>query len=185
MKLLWILSAVVFLFIPHLSLAASSTVLTLQRLNYKSEKKLHYDVVYDDATCEIDLSSPFDVYYRDNTTGERLAEFSKDSAKYFGPKTQTAVWTRETVSLEFTAFDEIKKATNSEEKQILVSVFANAQGGCESKAEFVSASETYVLKNIDIQATKLLGVPVGVDWVLLTGETEIGPVSSCVVGSCN
>lgn len=163
--------------------ADSITVFSLQRLNYKPEKKLIYDINYDATTCELNLTTPFDVYYRDNTTGERLTEFSNDSAKYFGPRMQTSVWTAQSISVEFTALDEIKKATNSQASIIVTMRTENDI--CAPVAEYRDGTENYVLKNIDIQVRKVLGFPVGVAWVHMTGESAFGLVSQCAVGTCN
>jgi hypothetical protein len=158
--------------------AETTTALTLQRLNYKPEKKLIYDLNYDAASCEINLLNPFDVYYRDNQTGERLPEFSKDSEKYFGLQKNSSVWTPTSVAFEFKALDEIKKATGTD-----VTIIVNmsiVDGACTATTVYSDGVVSYNISNINIQSKIKFGLPLGVDWVSLQSpEAEI-----CVLGDC-
>lgn len=176
------IAALVGLFFTFTASAETSTVLTLQRLNYKPEKKLIYDLNYNATTCEIELSNPFDVYYRDNNTGERLAEFSKDSQKYFGLKANASTWMTNAVSLEFKALDEIKKATQTD-ASIVVSIEKIGEQ-CVTTTEYSNGADKLEISNIDIQSKLTFGLPLGVDWVSLLSETTQGPVKICVLGDC-
>lgn len=172
-----ILSSVVLL-LSLSAYAGTSTVLTLQRLNYKPEKKLIYDLNYNTATCEFNLDDPFDIYYRDNVTGERLPEFSKDSVKYFGLKKNSATWTPTAVALEFKALDEIKKATKTE-ATIVVSLSV-VDGTCTTSTQYNDGQKSFELSHINIQSKLTLGLPLGVDWVSMqTPDAEI-----CMLGDC-
>lgn len=158
--------------------AETTTILTLQRLNYKPEKKLFYDINYNSTTCEINLENPFDIYYRDNNSGDRLTEFSKDSAKYFGLKKNSAIWTPTAVALEFRALDEIKKATGTD-ANIIVSM-SLVDGVCKTSTIYSDGLVNYEISNINIQSKLTLGLPLGVEWVSLqTSEAEV-----CVLGAC-
>lgn len=179
------MKAIIFLaviFSTFAASAATSTVLTLQRLNYKPEKKLVYDINYDTDTCEIQLESPFDVYYRDNVTGEHLAEFSQDSQKYFGLKLNSSVWEKNAVALEFKALDEIKKGTKTDAR-IVVSIEKVGET-CVATTEYSNGLDNLAITNIDIQSKLTFGLPLGVEWVSLHSTTEQGVLKTCVLGSC-
>lgn len=177
-----ILSAIALLTASS-AFADSAPVLTVQRVNYKPEKRLVYDLQFDKNACQINTAKPFDVYYRENKGGKRLPDFSSDSRDYFGPRYDAAKTTPTQVALEFKAFDEIQKETGVR-GEILVTL-NNASGNCVASAEITYSNQRYTLEHIDIKVTKVFGFPSGVEWVQLQGKNAEGPVKDCVVGSCN
>ncbi len=162
--------------------AWAETVLTIQRVNFKNFKKLHYDLIYSAATCEIKTSTPFDVYYRDNASGERLPDFSSDSQDYFGPRIDRSRLSPTAVALEFKAFDEIQNATRRP-AEILVRL-EKVGNRCKARAEISYEGRAFTLENIDIKVKTFLGLPSGVEWVRLDGSDSEGKLEDCVVGNC-
>lgn len=163
------------------AVADTKNVVTLTRLNYKAEKLLHFDVVYEAQTCQIDTTKPFDSYYIDTKIQKRV-EFSSDSHKYFGPRLKNAIRGPHQVMLEFEAFDEIQNQVGAK-AEILVTV-ENRKGQCEAWAQITYRDQSYILKHIDIMMQKTFGIPTGVKWVRLKGESEAGPIDDCVAGTC-
>ncbi len=160
--------------------AKSSQILELQRVNFKPEKKLVYELDYNPSSCEINKEKPFIVYYKDNATGEREADFSKNSEKFFGPR-DTAVSTRQ-VALEFKGFDEIEQAINV--RATLTAYLEKNGEKCSAFAEISYAKKRYMLERIEIQVKKALGIPNGVEWIMLKGRDNGAKVADCVAGSC-
>ncbi len=165
------------------SFAASQTVLTIQRVNYKAEKLLKYDVIYDQLTCAINTSKPFDVYYIEKATGQRLADFSSDSADYFGPHLAANRTSSTGVLLQFKAFEEIKTQTGLRGEIVVTS---ERQGtNCVLASHVSYSNKKYILKHIDLAMKLTFGFPTGIKWVNLNGQDDqLQPVSECIVGSC-
>lgn len=163
--------------------AESITILTLQRTNYKPEKQLVYDVMVDPTSCELSKQAPFDVYYVNNSTGERLPSFSADSREYFGPRVNPATTTAHQALLEFKAFDEIQNETGIP-AQIAVTTVKDSSKGCGARAVISYSGKSYVLVHIDLAMKLTFGFPSGVDWVRLEGLDGSGDVRDCVIGAC-
>jgi len=164
-------------------IAEASPLLTVQRVNYKPEKGLVYELVFNKETCQINVAAPFEVYYRDNRSKQRLPDFSSDSRDYFGPRLDAAKITPTQAALEFKAFDEIQKETGVRAE--ILARLDNSSGECLASAEITYGNQRYTLEHIDIKVTKFLGFPNGVEWVQLKGINAEGPVVDCVVGKCN
>jgi|GEM_PF-4901331 len=162
--------------------AKTTQVLELQRVNYKPEKKLVYDLDFNPATCEINRARPFDVYYRDNATGAREPDFSGNSQSYFGPRLDNAQRGPREIELAFKGFDEIEKALNMR-AEILIRL-EKTDGKCAAFAEITYGKKRFTLERIEILVTKVLGIPNGVEWVLLKGRGDSGRVVDCVAGDC-
>jgi len=162
--------------------AKSSTVLELQRVNYKNEKRLIYDLNFNPATCEIDRNQPFDTYYRDNKTGARDPEFSKSSEKFFGPRLEGVRISAHEAPLSFKGFDEIEIALNMRAR--LVARVERVQGKCVASAEITYTTKRFTIERIELKVKKALGIPNGVEWVLLKGRGERGRIVDCVAGDC-
>lgn len=161
--------------------ARTSPVLELQRVNYKPEKKLVYELDYNPSSCEINRERPFDVYYKDNATGEREPDFSKNSEKFFAPRS-VPVSARK-VALEFKGFDEIEQAVGMRAE--LLVLLDKSEGKCAPHAEITYGKSRFTLERIELKVKKaLLGIPNGVEWVQLKGRGEKGRVVDCVAGDC-
>lgn len=178
------LLAAVFLFaFPASAAAKSTTVVQLQRVNYKEEKRLVYDLNYDPASCEIHKADPFGAYYRDNATGERLEKFSRESTRYFGPRLDGARISANEVPLHFQALAEIQDKLGLR-AQILVRLVKDGER-CLPSAEITYKNQRFTLEKIFIKMKKSFGIPTGVEWVLVKGKREDGSaVSDCVAGDC-
>lgn len=163
--------------------ADTKTVLTLTRVNYKNYKLLHYDIEFDSQTCSINTKRPFDVYYEDIRTGERMSDFSSDSEKYFGPRIDSKQVSAHEAVLNFKSLEEIQKATGTPAR-IVVKV-QGASGRCTTEAWIGYADQSYILDHMDIKVTKTFGFPTGVEWLQLKGHDDRGPIVDCVVGSCD
>jgi hypothetical protein len=167
---------------PAYAEAKSVTVVQLQRTNYKPEKRLHYDLNYNPANCEIQRQKPFDAYYVDNDTGERIEKFSSDSVKYFGPKFDPSKVLPHEAELSFGAFEEIQESLGTHAR--LLFRIESVNGKCEAQAEVTYKNKRYQLLRIELEVKKILGFPSGVKWVRLKGKSERGPVVDCVTGGC-
>jgi hypothetical protein len=181
MKTLILLFAATFSFV---TLAESRPVLTLQRVNYKPEKRLVYAVNYDPDKCVIDEKNPLEVYYRDNHSSERLTEFSNDSREYFGPRIDPAKQTDTAIELQFKALDEIQTKSGMP-ATITINVYRPSEATCEPYAEITYADKNFVLERIDLMARLFAGFPVGVKWVRLSGYDSEQEYEECVLGDCS
>lgn len=160
----------------------TQAIFTLKRVNYKPEKLLHYDLVFDAAKCAIDANNPFDVYYVDINTNERLTEFSSNSQQYFSPRLNEANLTKTTAELNFKALDEIRKISGSDQK-IIASLYKD-NSGCHAKAEIIGAGTSSVLEQIEIKMKLKFGLPMGVAWVLIHELVNNQPVDRCLTDKC-
>jgi hypothetical protein len=160
--------------------AKTSQVLELQRVNYKPEKKLVYELDYNPASCEINRARPFDFYYKDNSSGERELEISSNSRKFFAPRAEN-IGAHE-ATLAFMGFDEIERALGV--RATLTTRVEKIDGKCVASTELSYANKRYTLERIEIQVKKALGIPSGVEWVRLKGRSERGRVVDCVAGDC-
>lgn len=167
---------------PTVAEAATAPVLKLQRTNYKPDKRLDYDLSFNPATCEINRNEPFDVYYRDNNSGQRLDEFSGNSQKYFGPRVDSSFIGAKQASLRFEAFDEIQ--TKLKMRAEIMARIELVNGKCVVTTEITYGKKRYQLERINIEMKKIFGMPSGVEWVQLKGRDARGPVTDCVVGEC-
>lgn len=161
--------------------ADAVNVLQLQRVNYKPEKVLQYDLHVNAATCEIRRNSPFEVYYRDKTTGRRLPDFSGNSQEYFGPRAVNVGANQ--AELQFEALDQIQKEL--EMRATLLMRSEKVDGKCVTTTEISYGNKRYELKEIFLKMKKTFGIPTGLDWVRLKGKSERGPIDDCVTGGCN
>ena len=178
-----LLAAVFLSLLPLSASAKSTTVVQLQRVNYKEEKRLVYDLNYDENTCEIRTKAPFDAYYRENSSGQRLEKFSSESTRYFGPRLEGARLTPSEVPLHFQALREIQDKLGIR-AQILVRLEKDGER-CVPSAEITYKNQRFTLEKIFIRMKKALGIPTGVEWVLVTGKREDGSaVKDCVAGDC-
>lgn len=175
------LAAVLLSLFPLSAEARSTTVLQLQRVNFKPEKRLVYDLNYDSASCEVNAADPFDAYYRDNATGQRLEKFSTESMRYFGPAALAA--RKSEIELRFKALEEIQQKLGIR-AQILIRL-EMADGKCTPSAEITYSNKRFTLEKINISMTKAFGIPNGVEWVQVKGRSERGPLTDCVAGKCN
>lgn len=179
-----LLAAVFLSLLPLSAFAKSTTVVQLQRVNYKEEKRLVYDLNYDPAACEIAKADPFDAYYRDNSSGQRLEKFSRESVRYFGPRVDPAKVRSNEVPLHFQALAEIQDKLGIR-AQILVRLEKDGER-CVPSAEITYKNQRFTLEKIFIRMKKALGIPTGVEWVLVTGKREDGSaVRDCVAGDCD
>lgn len=176
----FLFSALILLTGAAPSFAQTSTVLELQRTNYKPEKLLVYDLSYDSSSCTIHRRTAFDTYYRDNKTGRRLDQFSSDSKRYFGPRTDLPVYETE-APLSFLALEEIQKELG--ERVQLTARLEKVDGRCVASSEITYRKQRYTLEKIFIKMKKVFGFPAGVESVILTGRNPDGSkVRDCVVG---
>lgn len=177
-----ILASLCLIAVPFGAQAATTTVLQLQRTNYKPEKLLVYDLSYDASTCAINRKAPWDVYYRDNSTGQRLEQFSSDSARYFGPR--AAIRAADEISLSFLALEEIQKQLG--ERVSITARLDKIDGKCVVSSEISYRNQRFSLEKIFIKMKKTFGFPSGVESLLVTGKADDGaPVRNCVAGNCN
>jgi hypothetical protein len=177
-----ILVTIALFLLPQISLGGSATVLQIYRVNFKPEKRLVYELNFN-GDCEITKSEPFDVYYRENKTGQRLEKFSNESQRYFGPQINSNDFKTYEIPLHFRALTDIQEKLGTR-AQILVRIFKE-NGKCEASAEITYRNKRFTLKSINIKMEKTLGIPTGVAWVMVNGLKEDGsPYKDCVAGEC-
>jgi hypothetical protein len=178
-----IIASLCLVAVPFGAQAATTTVLRLQRTNYKPEKVLVYDLSYDASTCAINRKVTWDVYYRENSTGQRVEQFSNDSARYFGPKSFMRPAAEE-ISLSFLALEEIQKQLG--ERVNITASLEKIDGKCVVTSEISYRNKRFSLEKIFIKMKKTFGFPSGVESLLVTGRADDGtPVRDCVAGTCN
>lgn len=178
-----IIASLCLIAVPFGAQAATTTVLQLQRTNYKPEKLLVYDLSYDASTCAISRKAPWDVYYRDNSTGQRLEQFSSDSARYFGPKSSLRAAADE-ISLSFLALEEFQKQLG--ERVSITASVDKIDGKCVVTSEISYRNQRFTLEKIFIKMKKTFGFPSGVESLIVTGKADDGSaVRDCVAGNCN
>lgn len=161
--------------------ADSRTLFSLDRVNYRPEKRLRYDLSFDAATCQVNASAPLDVYYIDKATGRRISEFSSLSREYFGPRLNAGDVTPTSVRIRFRAFDEIQNVVGP---ATLVGRVSQGSDGCEVHTEVSYERKAFILDHIDLKLEKAFGFPVGLEWVLVHGVSGSRPVEDCLIGSC-
>ncbi len=162
---------------------SSATLFTLIRTNYKPEKVLHYDLVFDAKKCVINDGQPFDVYYVDAQTGERLTEFSSNSAQYFSPRLNEAHVTKTSAELNFKALDEVRKLTGIDAK--IVGVITRTPSGCEVTAELHDGNSVSQLEEIVLKMKIKFGLPVGVQWVKVKVLNNGQAFERCLTDQCD
>lgn len=159
---------IVFVFVclfPTTSFAASINLFKLHRVNYKAYKQLRYDLNYNQNTCEINTQKPLNVFYENVATKEALSEFSSNSRKYFAPKVSRI--SKNQMNFSFKALDEMKQQLGSSAK--LTVYLDNNNGKCEVTTELAFGNTAFDLRKINVSVTTTLGLPTGVEWVLLEG----------------
>jgi hypothetical protein len=161
-----------------------STLFTLNRINFKPEKTLHYDLLFDSESCTINQEKPLDIFYLfEEEVPPRREDMSPDSQKYFG-----AQWEQENLGerdMEFTTLTIQKFETIAEEdRKYMVEVFETDEG-CEPVARIRYGDKLYQLVNISTKVKLFLGWPTGAKWVQLTVINEFGESETlCAAGKC-
>lgn len=166
---------------------SKNNLFTLHRMNYKPEKTLYYDLVYDKGLCKIYKTAPLDVYYleknSDNNKVERV-EMSSASQEYFAP--QILKQDMNGTILEFT-FKSLEEATilEKQDRKVIVQIIKDNANNCRIENKVRLEGELYALKHIEIKAKVFLGIITGVDyvWAKLVDSKNV-ETKECLHGEC-
>ena len=162
------------------------TLFTLHRSNYKPQKTLIYQAHSDGQICQFDVKNPLEVYYLVDEKGTVTREtMSADSQKYFGPTVNAATLTPSSFEFTFSALQEaaILPVADRKLRAVVTTAAGGACGAPEAYIRYKAAD--HKLSNIEIQISKVFGIPTGVDWVNMTILDSDGkPKTICLQGSC-
>lgn len=182
----FLLSTTLFLFLKTTSFAntiSQSTLFSLERINYKPEKILHYDVSYDSNACLFTQKNPFDLYYVDRVSGERLSEFSSNSKQYFSPEILDSATGQSQIELNFKALEEIRSALNTDQKIFVI--LKQVEGQCLAEARIEGEGRSSQLLKIEMKMKIKFGLPVNTVWVQTTENYQGEVIKNCLTDACN